>query len=96
RSIARQCEGAPHDTLLVVDATTGQNALAQATQFHAAVDLTGLVLTKLDGTARGGIAFALSKETGVPIHWIGMGETIDDLQPFNGRDFVAALLGREA
>ena len=94
RSIARQCEGAPHDTLLVVDATTGQNALAQATNFHAAVDLTGLVLTKLDGTARGGIAFALSKETGVPIQWIGMGETIDDLQPFDGHDFVAALLGR--
>ena len=94
RSIARQCEGAPHDTLLVVDATTGQNALAQATKFHAAVDLTGLVLTKLDGTARGGIAFALSKETGVPIQWIGMGETIDDLQPFDGHDFVAALLGQ--
>ncbi len=94
RSISRQCEGAPHDTLLVVDATTGQNALNQARQFHEAVGLTGLVLTKLDGTARGGIAFALGRETGVPIRWIGVGEKIEDLQPFNGKDFVRALLDR--
>ncbi|MBT3341644.1 MAG: signal recognition particle-docking protein FtsY, partial [Gemmatimonadetes bacterium] len=96
RSIARQCEGAPHDTLLVVDATTGQNALNQAQQFHETVGLTGLVLTKLDGTARGGIAFALGRQTGVPIRWIGVGETIEDLQPFDGRDFVRALLDRDA
>jgi fused signal recognition particle receptor len=95
RSIVRQCEGAPHDTLLVLDATTGQNALNQATQFNDAVGLTGLVLTKLDGTARGGIAFALGRETGVPIRWIGVGESIDDLQPFDGSQFVAALLGRD-
>ncbi len=95
RSITRQCEGAPHDTLLVVDATTGQNALTQAQQFHEAVGLTGLVLTKLDGTARGGIAFALGRQTGVPIRWIGVGETIDDLQPFEGADFVRALLDRD-
>ena len=95
RSIARQCEGAPHDTLLVVDATTGQNALNQAQQFHETVGLTGLVLTKLDGTARGGIAFALGRQTGVPIRWIGVGETIEDLQPFDGRDFVRALLDRD-
>ncbi len=95
RSIVGQCDGAPHETLLVLDATTGQNALTQATQFHEAVGLTGLVLTKLDGTARGGIAFALGRETGVPIQWIGVGETIDDLHRFDARQFVAALLGRD-
>ena len=95
RSLAKAGDGAPHDTLLVLDATTGQNALVQATQFHAAVDLTGLVLTKLDGTARGGIAFALRRELDVPIRLIGVGEGIDDLQPFDGGEFVRALLLRD-
>ena len=95
RSLAKACDGAPHDTLLVLDATTGQNALAQARTFHEAVPLTGLALTKLDSTARGGIAFALCRELGLPIRLIGVGEGIDDLQSFDGGEFVRALLGRE-
>jgi fused signal recognition particle receptor len=95
RSLAKACDGAPHDTLLVLDATTGQNALAQARTFHEAVPLTGLALTKLDSTARGGIAFALYRELGLPIRLIGVGEGIDDLQSFDGGEFVRALLGRE-
>jgi fused signal recognition particle receptor len=95
RSLAKACDGAPHDTLLVLDATTGQNALAQARTFHEAVPLTGLVLTKLDSTARGGIAFALRRELDVPIRLIGVGEGIDDLQSFDGAEFVRALLSRD-
>ena len=95
RSLAKACDGAPHDTFLVLDATTGQNALAQARTFHEAVPLTGLVLTKLDSTARGGIAFALRRELDVPIRLIGVGESIDDLQSFDGTQFVRALLARE-
>jgi len=91
RILARQ-DGAPHETLLVLDATTGQNALAQARQFHEAVGVTGLVLTKLDGTARGGIVFALRRELGLPIRFIGVGEGAEDLQPFDGSEFVDALL----
>jgi len=95
RSLAKACDGAPHDTLLVLDSTTGQNALVQAKTFHQAVPLTGLVLTKLDSTARGGIAFALRRELDVPIHLIGVGEGIDDLQSFDGGEFVRALLARD-
>ncbi|MDA0334116.1 MAG: signal recognition particle-docking protein FtsY [bacterium] len=95
RSLAKACDGAPHDTFLVLDATTGQNALAQARSFHEAVPLTGLVLTKLDSTARGGIAFSLRRELDVPIRLIGVGEGIDDLQSFDGAEFVRALLARE-
>ena len=95
RSLTKACDGAPHDTLLVLDATTGQNALAQAKTFHQAVPLTGLALTKLDSTARGGIAFALRRELDVPIRLIGVGEGIDDLQSFDGAEFVRALLSRE-
>ena len=91
RILAKQ-DGAPHETLLVRDATTGQNALTQARQFHEAIGVTGLVLTKLDGTARGGIVFAVRRELGLPIRFIGVGEGIDDLQPFDGGDFVEALL----
>jgi len=94
RTLAKQDAAAPHETLLVLDATTGQNALAQARQFHEAVGITGLVLTKLDGTAKGGIVFALRRELGVPIHLIGVGEGLDDLQPFDGPEFVNALLDR--
>ena len=91
RILAKQ-DGAPHETLLVLDATTGQNALAQARQFHEAIGVTGLVLTKLDGTARGGIVFALRRELGLPIRFIGVGEGVEDLHPFDGGDFVDALL----
>jgi fused signal recognition particle receptor len=86
---------APHEIMLVLDAGTGQNALSQAVQFNEAVGVTGLTLTKLDGTAKGGIIFAIAKKTGLPIRYIGVGETIDDLRPFNSVEFVDALLGRE-
>jgi fused signal recognition particle receptor len=95
RSLAKACDGAPHDTLLVLDSTTGQNALVQAKTFHQAVPLTGLALTKLDSTARGGIAFSLRRELDVPIRLIGVGEGIDDLQSFDGGEFVRALLARD-
>ena len=91
RTLSKQ-DGGPHQTLLVLDATTGQNALAQARQFHEALGLTGLALTKLDGTARGGMVFALCRELQLPIRYIGVGEGADDLQPFNGKEFVQALL----
>jgi fused signal recognition particle receptor len=83
---------APHEIMLVVDAGTGQNALVQARQFHAAVGLTGITLTKLDGTAKGGIVFAIARELEVPIRFIGIGEQAEDLRPFDGAEFAAALL----
>ena len=86
---------APHEVMLVLDAGTGQNALNQATQFQQIVDVSGITLTKLDGTAKGGIIFALAKKLGLPIRYIGVGEAIDDLRPFDGTEFVDALLGRE-
>src|SRR3569623_197402 len=82
---------APHETLLVIDAGTGQNALNQARQFHEAVGLTGIVLTKLDGTAKGGIIFAIAEQMKLPIRFIGVGEGIDDLRPVDADDFVEAL-----
>ncbi|WP_200152870.1 signal recognition particle-docking protein FtsY [Chromatium okenii] len=84
---------APHEVMLVVDASTGQNALAQAEQFHRAVGLTGITLTKLDGTAKGGILFAIADRLRLPIRFIGVGESIDDLRPFDADEFVDALLG---
>jgi len=86
---------APHEVLLVLDATTGQNALAQAEQFHRAVGVTGIALTKLDGTAKGGIIFAIARKLGLPIRFIGVGEGIDDLRPFDACEFVEALLGSD-
>ncbi len=86
---------APHEVLLVVDAGTGQNALNQAQQFNAAVGLTGIALTKLDGTAKGGVIFAIANKMQVPIRFIGVGEAIDDLRPFNAEEFVAALFANE-
>ena len=86
---------APHETLLVLDAATGQNALAQAKQFNQSVPLTGLVLTKLDGTAKGGIVFALARELGIPVRFIGVGEQVDDLREFDADSFVDALLDLE-
>lgn len=83
---------APHEVLLVLDAGTGQNAVAQMTEFHAAAGVTGIALTKLDGTAKGGVIFALAEKFAVPIRYIGVGEGVDDLQPFVAQDFVSALL----
>ena len=93
RVISQRLEGAPHETLLVIDATTGQNGLVQARQFGLATPLTGIVLTKLDGTAKGGIALAIAYELGVPIKLIGVGETLEDLRPFDAASFARALLG---
>ncbi len=92
RVINRAMPGAPHETLLVVDATTGQNALRQASMFHEAIGITGIALTKLDGTARGGIVFAIKKELNIPVRLIGVGEGIDDLRDFIPEEFVKALL----
>lgn len=93
RVIARELPGAPHEVLLVLDATVGQNAIAQATQFHEAVGVTGIALTKLDGTARGGVVVAIADALRVPVRLIGVGESADDLQDFQAADFVRALLG---
>ncbi len=95
RVMQRFDPAAPHAVLLVLDAGTGQNALAQAREFANAVNLTGVVLTKLDGTAKGGIVFAISRQTGLPIQFIGVGEAVDDLRPFDPQEFVAALLDQE-
>lgn len=92
RVVAKLRPGAPHEVMLVVDASTGQNALSQAVQFHHAVPLTGIALTKLDGTAKGGIIFAISRRLRIPIRFIGVGEGVDDLRPFNAQEFVTALL----
>jgi fused signal recognition particle receptor len=93
RVVQKHDSYAPHEVLLVVDATTGGNALTQALQFHEAIGLTGLVVTKLDGTARGGIVLAIARRLSVPIRFIGMGEALDDLIPFDADDFAAALVG---
>ena len=93
RVAAKRLDGAPHETLIVIDATTGQNGLRQAKAFAEAVDVTGVVLTKLDGTARGGIALAISRELGIPVKLIGVGEGLEDLRPFDPREFAQALLG---
>lgn len=91
RVMAKLDPHAPHEVMLVIDAGTGQNALNQATQFNQAVNLTGISLTKLDGTAKGGIIFAIAKQLGIPIRFIGIGETADDLRPFDAEEFVNAL-----
>jgi fused signal recognition particle receptor len=91
RVMDKKFPGAPHETLLVLDATTGMNALNQAREFHKAVKLTGLVVTKLDGTSKGGMVVAIQKELGIPIKFIGVGEQADDLQPFNAKQFAEAL-----
>jgi len=91
RVIGKQLAGAPHEVLLVLDATTGMNALTQAREFNKAVPLTGLIVTKLDGTSKGGMVVAIQKELGLPIKFIGLGEQPDDLQPFDAKEFAAAL-----
>ena len=95
RVVARTIEDAPHETLLVLDATTGQNAVEQARAFHRDASLTGLVLAKLDGTAKGGVIVAVTHELDVPVRLVGLGEGEDDLQPFDPEHFIAALLGRD-
>jgi fused signal recognition particle receptor len=90
--IDRQAPGAPHETLLTIDATTGQNGLRQALLFRETVDVTGIALTKLDGTAKGGIALAIAQELGVPVKLIGIGEALEDLRPFDPDDFARAIL----
>ena len=95
RVIARQLEGAPHETLLTIDATTGQNGLRQARLFAEAAAVSGVVLTKLDGTARGGIALAIARELGLPVKLIGVGESLEDLRPFDAEDFARALIAQE-
>ena len=91
RVAGREVPGAPHQVLLVIDATTGQNGLQQARQFAEKAGVTGIVLTKLDGTAKGGIVVAIAHELGLPIQFVGVGEKVDDLLPFNAREFVASI-----
>jgi fused signal recognition particle receptor len=93
RVMGKQLPGAPHEVLLVLDATTGMNALNQAREFHKAVPLSGLIVTKLDGTSKGGMVVAIQKELGLPIKYIGLGEQADDLQPFDAKQFAGALFG---
>lgn len=95
RVMGKQLTGAPHEVLLVLDATTGMNALNQAREFHKAVPLTGLVVTKLDGTSKGGMVVAIQKELGLPIKFVGLGEQPDDLQPFDAKQFAGALFETE-
>ena len=91
RVVDREAPGSAKEVLLVLDATTGQNALNQAKLFQEAAGLTGIILTKLDGTARGGVVIGIKEELNIPIKYIGVGEQIDDLRPFNSKDFVNAL-----
>jgi fused signal recognition particle receptor len=95
RVIRKQDERAPHAVLLVLDATTGQNAVAQAEIFNRVAGVTGLIMTKLDGTARGGILVAIAEKFALPVHAIGVGEQIDDLQPFDAEGFARAIAGLE-
>ena len=95
RIVTKQIPGAPHEVLLVLDATTGQNALTQAEQFSKAVKCSGIVLSKLDGTAKGGAVFAIKQKLGLPVKFVGVGEQIDDMEPFDPDAFVAALFEKE-
>jgi fused signal recognition particle receptor len=91
--IAKAQPDAPHEVLLVIDANTGQNALAQVKSFDDALGLTGLIVTKLDGTAKGGILAAIARQRPIPVYFIGVGEKVEDLQPFSADEFADALLG---
>ena len=92
RSIAKHDASAPQETLLVVDATTGSNALSQAREFHQAIGLTGLIVTKLDGSGKGGVVIAIQDELGIPTRFVGTGEKLDDFALFDGREFVAKMV----
>ncbi len=96
RVMSKIDESIPHETLLVLDASQGQNALVQAREFHEALGLTGLAVTKLDGTAKGGILLAIAKELGLPVRYVGMGEGVDDIEAFNAKAYTDALLGEPA
>ena len=93
RIIGKGISGAPHEVLLVLDATTGQNALRQAEMFSKSAEITGIVLTKLDGTAKGGMVIGIKEELNIPVKWIGVGEGVEDLRPFNAKEFADALFG---
>lgn len=93
RVLSRQMESAPHQTLLVLDATVGQNGMTQAKLFAEAVDVTGIILTKLDGTARGGIAVTIHRELDIPVQWVGLGESLEDMVPFDAEAFVEGMFG---
>lgn len=95
RVIGREIKGAPHETLLVLDATTGQNAVSQAELFTKAAPITGVVLTKLDGTAKGGVVIGIKSRLKMPVKWIGVGENVEDLRPFDAEEFARALFGIE-
>lgn len=95
RVIGREIKDAPHETLLVIDATTGQNAVSQAKLFTKAAPITGVVLTKLDGTAKGGVVIGIKDQLAMPVKWIGVGEQVDDLRPFNAEEYARALFSKE-
>ena len=95
RVTGRALAGAPHQVWLVLDATTGQNGLLQAQVFLETVQVTGIVLTKLDGTAKGGVALSISRQLQIPVRWVGVGENLDDLMPFDPEAYVEAIVGRE-
>jgi len=95
RVVSRLDAAAPHEVMLVLDASQGQNALAQADKFHAALGVTGITVTKLDGSAKGGILLAIAQRLGIPVRFIGIGESVADMQPFDARDYVGALLAKE-
>jgi fused signal recognition particle receptor len=92
RTLAKHDESAPHECLLVVDATTGSNALQQAREFHQAVGLTGVIVTKLDGSGKGGVVIAIQNDLGIPTRFIGTGEQLEDLAPFDGKSFIEQIL----
>jgi fused signal recognition particle receptor len=96
RVVGKELDGAPHETLLIVDATNGQNAIAQAETFNEALGITGLIVTKLDGTAKGGFILPIAHALMIPIRFIGVGEAIDDLVPFTARDFSEALFNKNS
>ena len=96
RVMKKYDESAPHEIMLTLDASTGQNAISQAKLFNEAVGLTGIALTKLDGTAKGGVIFAIADQFNLPIRYIGVGEKIEDLRPFNAEEFIEALFEHEA
>jgi fused signal recognition particle receptor len=95
RVAARKVEGAPHEVLLIMDATTGQNGLSQAREFLRSTGVTGLIVTKLDGTAKGGVLFGIAQELGIPVRYVGVGESLEDLIDFSPDDFVESLFGRD-
>jgi fused signal recognition particle receptor len=91
RVLKKHNENTPHETMLVIDGSSGQNALQQAKEFHKSIEISGITVTKLDGTAKGGVLFAISDALNLPIRFIGIGEAIDDLKPFDAEEFVKAL-----